>query len=240
MPTDDNNQNNQATTANNQQGTQNQDLGWRAALPDELKNHPVLSKYSKPGDFARDAIGWNERAEKGIHKPGDKATAAELSAYRAAMGIPETEDGYQLPEEVEGVKMSAERIKEFKALAHKLGIPADAAKALIEYDAKTAKAQSAAAEAAQTEQVRKAEDHFKQSWGTEYERNKELAERGIASLPPALQAKAINNGWVNDVDFVDYCLTIGKSTKEASTHSGRQAGNVPKDLASRMYPHLTK
>jgi len=84
----------------NQDGNQDQ-LGWRAALPDEWKNHDFVKTYQKPGDFvksafeiAQDRDGLKARLDNSIPKLTDQSTDAEKAAYYAAIGRPDKPEGY--------------------------------------------------------------------------------------------------------------------------------------------------
>jgi hypothetical protein len=209
--------------------------GWVAALPDELKGNETVLKFAKPGDFVKDALSWKERSERGIYRPTDKSTADELAAYRKAMGIPETLDGYEIPDEIDGIKLDAERIKEFRETAHKLGIPADAVKALAEMDARQAAAATAKAIEANGKAVALAEATFQSEWGADFSRNKEIAERGLNSLPAGVKQKVLDLGLASDPDMVRYLFEVGSRAIEADIKGGRPSGVTQRTAAERLY-----
>lgn len=205
----------------NTQGNQQDDIpGWMKALPDELKTNETLRKFAKPGDFAKEALSWKDRGEKGIIRPGDKATAAELDAYRTAMGIPKSPQEYQFADEIDGIKMSPERIADYRNLAHEIGITEAQAKRLLEWDAKQAKTYIEGVKEANTKQVQAAEDTLKKEWGVDYARNKELAERAFAALPPEISQSLKDSGLANSPLWAKYLQTQGASRSEDSTRTG--------------------
>lgn len=101
------------------------DLGWRAALPDDLKNHEYVKGYSKPGDAIRDFVALKQEAGSMLKVPGENATDAERAAFYKAVGRPETAEAYSLkkPDGLpEGLPYSEDSEKVFKAYFHELGL----------------------------------------------------------------------------------------------------------------------
>ena len=100
----------QVTQGNGDQGngTVQQDgaqsLGWRAALPDDFKEHEFVKTFEKPGDFVKSALeikterdALTEKLGKAIFKPDENATDEQKAAYKAAMGIPDKAEDYEIP-----------------------------------------------------------------------------------------------------------------------------------------------
>jgi hypothetical protein len=77
-------------------GGQSQSPGWRAAVKGEVRDHALLKEVKDVNDLATRYIDLNQRAANAIQKPGDKATKEELDAYYAALGRPQSKDGYKL------------------------------------------------------------------------------------------------------------------------------------------------
>lgn len=101
------------------------DLGWRAALPDNLKNHDLIKGYTKPGEAIQAFVDLHEKAGKMLSIPGENATDDERAAFLKALGRPETADGYTFakPDGLpDGLPYSEESEKAFKAYFHELGL----------------------------------------------------------------------------------------------------------------------
>ncbi len=117
----------------------NDSLGWRAALPDEYKEHEYVKTFQKPGDFVKSALdlkterdglkterdtlkaesdALKAKTASAIFKPGEKATKEETAAYRKTMDIPDTPDGYEIPK-IEGEEGSKEMIAWARETFHK-------------------------------------------------------------------------------------------------------------------------
>ncbi len=113
--------------------TQPQSLGWRAGLPDDLKNNEAFTPYKTVGDLGKvhiETVGKVKELEgklaTAIIKPGEKATPEEQVAYRLAMGVPEKSDDYSFPKP-EGVELSDKLVGWAKGVFHEVGMPKDMA-----------------------------------------------------------------------------------------------------------------
>jgi hypothetical protein len=118
------------------QQSQSQSLGWRAALPDEYKEHEFVKTFQKPGDFVKSALdikterdGLKTRLENTIPKLNDKSTPEEVSTYRKAMGVPDKPEGYEFPQ-IEGKENSPEMVKWAQGVFHKYQVSKDSAKGI--------------------------------------------------------------------------------------------------------------
>jgi hypothetical protein len=121
---------------NQEQVNQQQSLGWRAALPDDQKEHEFVKTFQKPGDFVKTALeikterdGLKTKLEGAIFKPGEKATDVEKAAYRKAMDVPDKSEAYEFPK-LEGMDNDPNMVKWGQNLFHKLGIPKAAGEAI--------------------------------------------------------------------------------------------------------------
>jgi hypothetical protein len=114
---------------NQEQVNQQQSLGWRAALPDEFKEHEFVKTFQKPGDFVKSALeikterdSLKTKLDGAIPKLGEKATDEEKAAYRVAMGVPDKPEAYEFPK-LEGLDNDPNMVKWGQNLFHRLGIP---------------------------------------------------------------------------------------------------------------------
>ena len=123
---------------------------WMADLPAELKADKELRKF-KSREAALKSVSTSRaearaRPPKGaVVVPDDKSTAEQITAYRAARGIPDAAAGYEIsisppndparPEymPVQGQAASTEKVKE---LAHTMGLTQDQAVQLAGFLAK--------------------------------------------------------------------------------------------------------
>jgi hypothetical protein len=116
--------------------------GWKAQLPDDLKNNEAFTGFEKIGDFAKDYLKvkgnvteLEGKLGKSIPKLSDNASEEERAAYFNALGRPETVDKYELtkPEIPEGMPYSEEFEKGFKTTAHTFGLTQTQVKGLFDW-----------------------------------------------------------------------------------------------------------
>lgn len=81
---------------NNGDQGQNTSLGWRAALPDEFKEHEFVKNFQKPGDFVKAAIeikterdSLKSRLEESIPRLPKDASPEEVEVFYRSIGMPE-------------------------------------------------------------------------------------------------------------------------------------------------------
>jgi len=171
------NQVNQETgdQGNNQQQQQasTESLGWRAALPDEYKEHEFVKDTTKPGDFVKKALDvkterdlLNDKLSKAIFKPDENATDEQKAAYRVAMGIPDKPEDYEIPVP-EGE--STEMADSFRQFAVEKGLPKDMAKETVSWwNGIVQKAKEDYAKELKTRS-----EAIKTKWGLDYDKNAE-------------------------------------------------------------------
>lgn len=176
----------QVTDIQNQDQSGNvESLGWRAALPDELKTNEFVKTFTKPGDFVKSALdikaeadGLKSKLANAIFKPGDGSNEEEVKAFRTALGVPDTPDGYEFPE-VEGVQHDEQMVSLFSNLFHKAGVGKEAAAVISEGWDNFVKEAQAAQLQKRTQETQEAETKLKSEWGNSYDANIELTRRSF-------------------------------------------------------------
>lgn len=107
----------------------NSDLGWRAALPDDLKQNEALSGYQNIGEVAKDYLQLKEESANVIKKPGENATDEDRAAFQAqlneVLGVPDSIEGYEIqpPELPEGMVYDETLSNKMLETLHKAGAP---------------------------------------------------------------------------------------------------------------------
>jgi hypothetical protein len=104
-------------------------LGWRAALPDEFKEHGWVKTFSKPGDFVKDAIAvktdrdsLKTKLDNSIPKLLADASDQEKDVYYLSIGRPEKAEQYEFPD-FNGRKNDPEFVKAASEQFFKTGVP---------------------------------------------------------------------------------------------------------------------
>jgi len=160
---------------------QPESLGWRAGLPDDLKQNADLSTYKTVGDFTKDALGWKTKAttleaEKAnyIPKLPENPSADDLSAYYDALGRPKQASEYEFDGED---KNASEWTSAWKQEFHSLGLTKAQAKQLSgKWNAQMNAMVKAHNDAVAAESAA-AEKTLRSEMGDKYETNVELAKR---------------------------------------------------------------
>jgi hypothetical protein len=160
---------------------------WREAITD-----PEARKFAETSTdlnaFVKRTMDLRTKLSTAIVKPGKDAKPEEVAAYRKAMDIPETIEGYDFarPEHVDEETFGSEGMKAtLKGVAgvlHEAGVSKTQAQAIWgwynQMEAQAVQAQIAADKqfATQTDAA------LKQKWGGDYDKNREFAKRGFEKL----------------------------------------------------------
>ena len=156
-------------------------LGWRAGLPDDLKQSPDLANYKTVGDFTKEALSWKGKATEletkladSVPKLPDNATAEEQALYYDALGRPSKASEYEFDGED---KNAPEWTNLWKSEFHTLGLTKAQAKQLsTKWNAQMQSMVKAHNDAVAKEGTT-AETEMRQQWGDKYNTNLELAKR---------------------------------------------------------------
>lgn len=108
-------------------------------LPEEYRNDPTFKDVSDVATLAKNYHNTQKLVgAKVFAPPGEGATPEQVSAYRKAIGVPESAQGYKIPEITlpEGVNVPVEDVKanlsKYAEKAFELGAPAAVVDGLME------------------------------------------------------------------------------------------------------------
>jgi len=209
--------------------------GWTAGLSKEQKEAITSSGVKLPEKFTEFWNGHTQleaKAKTSVVVPSKDAPKEQWDAYRKAMGIPESPDGYtfERPQLPEGMTYDESLETWFKKTAHELQIPAGAAKQLLtkfnelsinSYKGEAAKQQETAAQKAIVEQqaIQATTMRLKNEWGEHYSERLSDADRAFKSdaiIAPSLRQKIAEHGLNNDPDMIRVLDLIARATKSDS------------------------
>lgn len=193
-------------TGNQGAGDQGASLGWRAGLPDDLKNHEAIVPYKTVGDFGKahiETLGkvkeFEGKVANMIPKLSEKATDEERANFFKALGRPDKPEDYGLLElaKADGVEGDPKMATWAQNLFHSLGLSKSQATTIgkqwntflvgvVEEEDRLAQ-----------EEAKEAEKEFKKGFKSEDEFNtaKEVSKRYWKKL--------------TGVDFDQYCAASG-------------------------------
>ncbi len=221
----------QVTPPGNQD--QDQSLGWRAALPQEFKEHEFVKTFTKPGDFVKSALeikaehdNLKTKLEGAIFKPGENATDAEKADYYKALGRPEKPEGYEV-KIPEGLPLDPGVVAWFQNTAFKRGLPKDVGEGLAnDYFEKT-KSDLLAINDGRERQFQESNKSLKGEWKDQYQANLDLANTTARRIGGDEFMDYLKNSGVGlNVLMVKAFHKIGTMFSEAAFEKG---GTPPKE-----------
>jgi hypothetical protein len=167
---------------------------WREkAAGGDAKKLSRLSTYASPQALADALISAQNRIAAGDLKPaiGKDAKPEDLAAFRAAHGIPESPDKYDLGD----YEVPAEEkplIEKFLSSAHSVNMTPDQVKKSLEAYSEISE-QARNERYAQDEQIKKdAEDKLRAEWGADYRTNLNLFQNLLSGAPEGLRDKLLH------------------------------------------------
>jgi uncharacterized protein YdbL (DUF1318 family) len=160
--------------------------GWTQKLPEEFAGtRESLSKFKTFPDLVRAYDSANKLVgRKGVIMPTPESSSEEVSAFRKALGVPETADGYAAatkpPELPEGVQWNDEIAKSYFEVAHRHNVSTEAMKELIGLNMKQREFELQAHRESIEETKHKGLAHLRSQWGSDFDRNIAVAQRAAA------------------------------------------------------------
>lgn len=176
--------------------TQPESLGWRAGLPDDLKQNEAFKDFKTVGDFAKHHLDVSKKAgdlegklKDYVPKLPDNASDEDRGLYYDALGRPKQPSEYEFDGED---KNAPEWTNQWKQTFHKHGLTKTQANALSkEWNGAIQKMVEAHNAKIKTE-ITQAETALKSEWGDKFSENVELAKR--------LYQKHLGNDFDKDFD----------------------------------------
>ncbi len=214
------------------QQVQSQSLGWRAALPDEFKEHEFVKTFQKPGDFVKSALeikterdSLKTKLNNTIPKLTDKSTPEEISAYRKSMGVPDKPEGYEFPK-IGDVENSPEMVAWAQKTFHLAGLTKEQGshiqKEWTSFVTGMVEAENKMAEEEKVENEKKFRAEFKteEEYKTGYELTKRFWNKVMGTNFDEAYKEA--EGWQVPV-FMRALFVIAKKTGEDFSPPGGQS-----------------
>lgn len=182
-------------------------------LPDLIKSYRTL-----------------ERMNSGpkIPMPGENSTEAEWNEFFTKLGRPETPDKYEVavPDELKGLTLDEEALKEFRSMAYKNGLNGKQVKALTDFYFKSTKGAIDTVTAQLTEAHEKAMADLTKEWGpadgAKFKENKAMAERGAAAVGLTAEVLQANPSLSNNPHFIRAMAQVSKMVAEGTAPNLRQ------------------
>ena len=156
-------------------GSDNQD--WRSSLPDELKNDATLQNFKDVESLAKTVV--HQQKVLGSRIPIPK-TDEEKSELYTKLGRPESGEAYDFTiPDTHKSHFNEDQVKEFRNVAHQIGLNNEQTKALIDFQVKSVdhEIQRQSTDLTVTKQA--TEDTLKKEWGYDYDKQVRNAQRAL-------------------------------------------------------------
>lgn len=159
------------------------ETSWRDSITDEgLK--PIAERFNSPTDVVKAVSDLRKQVSTSIRIPGEDAKPEDIAKFHKALGVPDSPSDYKfnIPEGREATDADTAFHGKLAEIFHKSGIPAAAAGQLNElWNELTVQAEEAQA-TADKKLVEETSSALQTKWGTDFERNKNLASRAAKYL----------------------------------------------------------
>ena len=157
-------------------GSDNQE-DWRSSLPDELKNDATLQNFKDVESLAKTVV--HQQKVLGSRIPIPK-TDEEKSELYTKLGRPESGEAYDFTiPDTHKSHFNEDQVKEFRNVAHQIGLNNDQTKALIDFQVKSVDHELQRRSTDLSVAKRDTEDLLKKEWGYDYDKQVRNAERAL-------------------------------------------------------------
>lgn len=152
------------------------------SAPDDVKaSKGILGKYKTVEEMAHGITHLASLVgKKGLMPLPETATDQDRAEFRSRLneilGVPKEPAGYGIkrPDSVPENEWDEASVNEFSALAHKMGLPPDAAKAIVEFDIKRSEAAKGVSAKAEADYRKTQVDMLTKAWeGQDVAKNKQ-------------------------------------------------------------------
>lgn len=214
-------------------------LGWRAQLPDDLKNHEAFTGYKSIGDLAKTYLettgkvsDLEGRLANSIPRPGENATPAEMAAYFTKLGRPETPEQYTfephgLPDGVMDPTIEAW----FRKAAFDTGLNNVQAGTLYKQYMDMLGQKYTETMAARERVREEALTKLYAEWGDKRAENIETIKRALKQFGDSELGKYFDEtGKGNDPVLINFLLKVGKAMSEDTFVKGSQSQGMQRKI----------
>ena len=170
----------------------NHSIGWRAGLPESLRNHEAFSAMGKVGDLGKAYLEQTDKLSRAVMIPGENATPEERKAFLQKLGVPERPEDYEISTE------DASFNDQFRKVAHEQGLSKKQAEALASSIESLAKTQNQQVQEAVKQQRAQEREKMRQEWGSMADANEAAARRFLLVAGADLAEPLAESGMVED------------------------------------------
>lgn len=197
-------------------------LGWRAGLPSDLREHQAFTDKGTVGDLGRAFLSAQEQLSRAVVMPGDNASETEVKEFRSKLGVPDAPDKYSFSASSD----DAEFDSMFQKLAHTQGLNPQQADAMHKELIEASKAMVSTQQKQAKEAREAATDKLRQEWGSQYQSNDAAARRFAALAGSDLTDALVQSGLMDDPRVIKGLHRFATMISEDHMVSGRGQQNT--------------
>lgn len=207
------------------------EFDWRDHLPQDMKDDIVFKDVKNIGSLAKQFKDAQSFIGDSVRIPGEDASPEEVDQFFNKLGRPASAKDYhfELPE-LQGNEWDKDNIQEFTKVFHEAGVTQGQADIILNGYARMNNEIAVKAEEGIGESI----TQLKESWGPNFERNLNLAQRAVEHLG-GQEAKDIFNvsGVGSHPVLVEMFANIGRQLAEDNIITGEAAGVMNTDDAKQ-------
>lgn len=185
---------------------------WRAGLPKEMQDNPVLKKYTSVEALAGAYVNAQKLigADK-IPVPSKHTTDEEWNQIYRKLGLPEKEEEYAVKFK-EGTSIDDDFTKAFKANAHKFGVLPKQAQALADWFSDVNINAEKAVQGEMAKQYEAGVANLKKDWGNAFDLNIARANKALSELGGKETVEHfIKSGYGGDEKVMRFLAKVGET-----------------------------
>lgn len=165
------------TTTTTEETTTPEPLSWREEIKDEnIRKH--AERFDSIESLAKGVYDSRQKLSKAVIPVNEKSTPEEIQAYRKAMGVPESAEGYDVfPEDAD-----PSEVQQWKEFFLEKNVPKGLAKELLDTYGESIKSIQAKIEADDKAFADASEQALRDKWKDEYDVNVEYNRRAAKEM----------------------------------------------------------
>ena len=225
------------------EASDNQD--WRTGFEEEVKNDPTIQNIKDVESAAKTLIHQQKMLGSRIPIP---KTDEEKSELYGKLGRPEKSDQYEISiPDTHNQYFQDENIKNFKAVAHNIGLNNDQVQKLIDYQVESINYQTQQAQSNLESGKGETESLLRKEWGFEYDKNVRSAQRAMKVYGDEELTALMNTEAGNHPSVIKLFARLGEDITEdmaKNTQNNKLAvspidakGDIQKVMADAKHPY---
>lgn len=215
--------------------------GWRAQLPDDLKENDSLTRFEKIGDLGREYIALKGKLDNSIQLLTEDATDEERAEFFNRLGRPETADDYSIerPELLEDLPYNEALEREFREEAHRLGLSDEQARGLFEWYHNNMASAHGEFSAIRERNHRDAVETMKRYWGSKFDENIEVSKRAVNEYGGDELKQLLDESGLGDHPaMIQAFFKIGRAIMNDRFVEGTPSKEPKVNILDKIYPNM--